>query len=56
VVADRSKFETKLEFLTVASEMAYKISLQQQKEQEYLKGLPSVSAGTHITQSYSPPF
>ena len=54
VVADRSKFETKLEFLTVASEMAYKISLQQAKEQEYLNSLPSVSAGTHITQSYNP--
>ena len=54
VVVDRSKFGTKLGFLMVAGEMANKILLQQAKEQEYLKGLPSVSAGTHITQSYNP--
>jgi hypothetical protein len=54
IVADRTQFGTKLGFLMVAGEMANKILLQQAKEQEYLKGLPSVSAGTHITQSYNP--
>jgi hypothetical protein len=56
IVADRSKFGTKLGFLMVAGEMTNKILLQQAKEQEYLKGLPSVSANTPITQSYSVPF
>jgi hypothetical protein len=37
-----------------AGEMVNKILLQQAKEKEYLNGLPSVSAGTHITQSYNP--
>ena len=54
VVLDRNQFKTKLGFLMIAGEMANKILLQQAKEQEYLKGLPSVSAGTHITQSYNP--
>jgi hypothetical protein len=56
IVVDRSKFGTKLGFLMVAGEMANKILLQQANEQTYLNGLPSVSAGTHITQSYSLPF
>jgi hypothetical protein len=54
VVVDRTQFGTKLGFLMIAGEMANKILLQQAKEQEYLNGLPSVSAGTHITQSYNP--
>jgi hypothetical protein len=54
VVVDRTQFGTKLGFLMVAGEMVNKILLQQAKEQEYLNGLPSVSAGTHITQSYNP--
>ena len=54
VVVDRSKFGTKLGFLMAAGEMVNKILLQQAKEQQYLNGLPSVSAGTHITQSYNP--
>jgi hypothetical protein len=54
VVVDRTQFGTKLGFLMIAGEMVNKILLQQAKEQEYLKGLPSVSAGTHITQSYNP--
>jgi len=54
VVLDRTQFGTKLGFLMVAGEMANKILLQQAKEQGYLNGLPSVSASTHITQSYNP--
>jgi hypothetical protein len=54
VVLDRAQFGTKLGFLMAAGEMVNKIILQQAKEQEYLNGLPSVSAGTHITQSYNP--
>lgn len=54
IVADRSKFGTKLGFLMIAGEMANKILLQQAKDKEYLNSLPSVSAGTHITQSYNP--
>jgi hypothetical protein len=54
VVLDRTQFGTKLGFIMAAGEMVNKILLQQAKEQEYLNGLPSVSAGTHITQSYNP--
>ena len=54
VVLDRNQFKTKLGFLMAASEMVNKILLQQAKEQDYLNSLPSVSAGTHITQSYNP--
>jgi hypothetical protein len=54
VVVDRTQFGTKLGFLMVAGEMANKILLQQANEQTYLNGLPSVPAGTHITQSYNP--
>ena len=54
VVLDRNEFKTKMGFLMAAGEMVNKILLQQAKEQEYLNGLPSVSAGTHITQSYNP--
>ncbi len=56
VVLSKEDFKTKLGFLMAASEMVNKILLQQAKEKEYLNGLPSVSAGTHITQSYSVPF
>jgi hypothetical protein len=54
VVLDRNEFKTKMGFLMAAGEMVNKILLQQAKEQDYLNGLPSVSAGTHITQSYNP--
>jgi len=54
VVLDRNELKTKMGFLMAAGEMVNKILLQQAKEQEYLNGLPSVSAGTHITQSYNP--
>jgi len=54
VVLDRTQFGTKLGFLMAAAEMVNKMIPQQAKEQEYLNGLPSVSAGTHITQSYNP--
>ncbi len=54
VVLSKEDFKTKLGFLMAASEMVNKILLQQAKEKKYLNGLPSVSAGTHITQSYNP--
>jgi hypothetical protein len=54
VVLDRNQFKTKMGFLMAASEMVNKILLQQQSEQSYIGNLPSVSAGTHITQSYNP--
>jgi hypothetical protein len=56
IVADRSKFGTKLGFLMVAGEMVDKILLQQANEKTFIGNLPSVSANTHITQSYSLPF
>lgn len=53
VVLSKEDFKTKMGFLMAASEMVNKILLQQAKEKEYLNSLPSVSAGTHITQSIS---
>ena len=54
VVLSKDQFKTKLGFLMAASEMANKILLQQAKEDNYLNGLPSISANTRITQSYNP--
>jgi hypothetical protein len=54
VVVDRTQFGTKLGFLMIAGEMANKILLQQANEKKFIGNLPSVSAGTHITQSYNP--
>ncbi len=54
VVLSKEDFKTKMGFLMAASEMVNKILLQQAKEQDYLNSLPSVSAGTRITQSYNP--
>jgi len=51
VVLSKEDFKTKMGFMMAAGEMVNKILLQQAKEQEYLNSLPSVSAGTHITQS-----
>ena len=54
VVLSKDQFKTKLGFLMAAGEMANKILLQQAKEDNYLNGLPSISANTRITQSYNP--
>lgn len=53
-VLSKEDFKTKLGFFMAASEMANKILLQQAQEDNYLNGLPTVSANTRISHSFNP--
>ena len=52
VVLHRRDFKTSIQFLNAAEEMVSKLSKDMQTD--WINSLPSVSAGTHITQSYNP--
>jgi len=49
----RDEFKTKLGFIKCVAEMVRKFK-QDIDQQNFIASLPSVSAGTHITQSYNP--
>ena len=49
VVLHRAEFKTSIQFLNAVGEMVSKLSKDMQTD--WINSLPSVSAGTHITQS-----
>jgi hypothetical protein len=62
VVLHRAEFKTSIQFLNAAEEMVSKLSKDMEMQYntttmpplQQWGNLPSVSAGTHITQSYNP--